>query len=628
MKYEIGNYTPATADVWVKVPSLYSGINSICMYYGNPSFVSGEDSSSVWSNGYTGYYHLEESESSTRYDSAGSNDGTPQNYEGSEHVKGILGNADNFDDTQTDYISLPDSFAITEGITLSAWIYQKGVSGTYNKIISKRSGSTFWFIATQSGGLYGCIGDSGTYSCTPSYPISNDAWHHVALTFNETEGIQYLYLDGKEIDKTATAAQLSSFSAEPTIGRDSDNLQGYFYGIIDEAEISNIKRSAEWINMTYKQVVNQDSLVSFSSEEELIVEKGLVNTTPGAIPFYTTSANPQQISLQRDESIVVSYNVNATGYEGSSYEFFAYANISANQQLNGISDTVNITIKDYDPVIDFLDPEDNARFDVFEEFNITCNATDDIRIVSLDLIIYKDNTFFSKDTVLFSSKEAGTYWTKNLSRGSYEWACIATDSAGKTNAAVNRSIVVNASYHIFFGNASGIYRLGRGESIAVDFNSSLVKYIYAIDSDSDIDWLSLKAIGHDKNGNPSTSDFIEIDELLGMTMVGRNINKTYSTDGSTPKEISTFVIYGSIVSNVPVSSGVSGSHYTGILWDSSDSSDLEFDSSEREDIVFVTEVVKGQEGKYGQYDYEISIPATFGSYKGSLDTIDFYYELN
>ncbi len=101
----------------------------------------------------------------------------------------------------------------------------------------------------------------------------------------------------------------------------------------------------------------------------------------------------------------------------------------------------------------------------------------------------------------------------------------------------------------------------------------------------------------------------------------------YSSN-SNPKNTESFTIFGNTIDNVPIVNSTNTSSFiTGILWDSSDdSSNGQFDSSE--DIVFITRVNQSSQGKYGIYDYEISVPANLR--KGitdSLTAVSIYTEI-
>ncbi|MBT7902749.1 hypothetical protein HN587_02725 [Candidatus Woesearchaeota archaeon] len=71
--------------------------------------------------------------------------------------------------------------------------------------------------------------------------------------------------------------------------------------------------------------------------------KGLISTTPGAIPFYTTDDNPQYVNLSSGETSIVSWAVNTTGTVGEAYTFFAFVNMTSDP-IDSYSESNNITI--------------------------------------------------------------------------------------------------------------------------------------------------------------------------------------------------------------------------------------------------------------------------------------------
>lgn len=73
--------------------------------------------------------------------------------------------------------------------------------------------------------------------------------------------------------------------------------------------------------------------------------KGLVSTTKGATPFYTTNNNPNSTCGDMvNNTCTVSWRVNATGSIGSSYQFFAY--VTSNESTTAYTDTISLTIYD------------------------------------------------------------------------------------------------------------------------------------------------------------------------------------------------------------------------------------------------------------------------------------------
>ncbi len=209
-----------------------------------------------WNRSLLGYWSFEYNSSTGIYDnSTHKNIGsfTGNNFGSDNITTGKFGKALEFDG-QDDYIAITDGseFNGLEELTLSAWIYQRGLTGSYNKILSKRGGSSnFWFIATKSEGLYACVASSGSYTCTDSYPVEENEWHHVVLTFKNSDQIQRVYYDGNLVLANSTTGSLAAFSASPTIGRDSDLGSGNFYGAIDEALIFDRALSQQEVRSLY-----------------------------------------------------------------------------------------------------------------------------------------------------------------------------------------------------------------------------------------------------------------------------------------------------------------------------------------------------------------------------------------
>ena len=109
---------------------------------------------------------------------------------------------------------------------------------------------------------------------------------------------------------------------------------------------------------------------------------GLISDTIGDTPFYTNESNPRTISLNKDESQVVVFWVNATGDIDSTHEFFVYANLTSDMSISNISSEWNVTIVDFAPVVSLVAPEnkDNS-VELSGEILLNCSASDDIEFV-------------------------------------------------------------------------------------------------------------------------------------------------------------------------------------------------------------------------------------------------------
>lgn len=170
--------------------------------------------------------------------------------------------------------------------------------------------------------------------------------------------------------------------------------------------------------------------------------------------------------------------------------------------------------------------------------------------------------------------------------------------------------------------------------------------VYVTDKDCSINWTSLKALGYKTDGvTAATTDFSDIDTNLNLItgysnatgFSNNNVSELFSSNGETARNTSTFIVYGTTINNIAIVNSTSmtnhaavgsSSFYTGILWDTSDDSgNGEYDTTDDEDIVFVTKLNIGQTGAVGVCDYEMTVPDRLNYYKSGSDEVEFYIEL-
>ncbi|MFH1770581.1 MAG: hypothetical protein ABH828_03415 [archaeon] len=203
----------------------------------------------------------------------------------------------------------------------------------------------------------------------------------------------------------------------------------------------------------------------------------------------------------------------------------------------------------------------------------------------------------------------------------------------ETNNKAFNSISID-SWQTFYGLINGSLKLGNSaeDNFSSWFSTSTTGNIYITDTDTSagISWTFLLALTRNTTGlagDTSLDDFSEIDTNLGTGSYVDSVNNTYS-ENNNPKKTDSFTAYQKTITNVPVVNSTNTSDFvTGILWDSDDSSNGYYDSTDDEDIVFVTKINEGKAGAYGIYDYEIRIPSNLKSYKGGTETVSLYYEL-
>ncbi|MCK4997486.1 hypothetical protein KAS08_04225 [Candidatus Pacearchaeota archaeon] len=208
-----------------------------------------------------------------------------------------------------------------------------------------------------------------------------------------------------------------------------------------------------------------------------------------------------------------------------------------------------------------------------------------------------------------------------------------TTENNETNNKISEPITIG-SWHFFYGdiNADSSFTLSDSSNYEVnkwnltDFSNA---NIYVSDYDSNIDWLSLQAIGRDTSNNPSSNDITEIDSILGSATFVDSLNSIYM-NGTEINETLTYQVFGNTIQNVPVATSITSANFkTGILWDTSDDSDTRYNSTDKEDIVFVTKVNQNTAGSYEVTDYEMRVPALLREYDNTnSETAIFYVEIN
>lgn len=200
----------------------------------------------------------------------------------------------------------------------------------------------------------------------------------------------------------------------------------------------------------------------------------------------------------------------------------------------------------------------------------------------------------------------------------------------ESNNQKNKTININ-SWQDFYGNitAEKLISNYQFQNLTVWLNqSNLNGNVFIVDKESNIDWTSLEAIGKTSSGGESSNDFSEMDSVLGMSDYEDSLYNEFTVDG-TPKKTKDFILYQRNITEVPVINTTKDTFYTGILWDySDDSGNNEYDSDDKEDLVFVSELNQSKTGKYGTYDYEITMPAKLREYNQSESSeVYLYYDL-
>ncbi len=272
LKFHIEKFDPVTemALIWVKVPRTGSAVTSgaittetIFMYYGNPSAVSGEDKAGTYDINQSLVYHFDALAQAPTDATAYQNN--PATYQGETTAIGLIGNAAKFGNQDRLLVNGSPSmrFVPESGWTLSMWFlveapqpdfsYLLNVSDNQQSVSVVLSDLTPQISVENTAGILG--------EAVASSNINPNVWHHLALVISANQ--ISMRIDGKPVANVA--ANLFEFNPTINIGGATD-----FAGAamkVDELKVSNIARSDFWYGKTFDNQAVGSDIVIYGEDE-------------------------------------------------------------------------------------------------------------------------------------------------------------------------------------------------------------------------------------------------------------------------------------------------------------------------------------------------------------------------
>ena len=239
-------------------------------------------------------YSFDQSSGSTLTDSSGNNyNGT---ITGATWTSGKVGSgALSFNGT-SDYVAIPRMNY--DEITISAWFYKNADDLTsadaifggwrWNSSVSLQEGLDLRFPINSPDTIsIVMVTTDGTakFSKSSYYNFgsgkANNAWHHVAVTYNKADGNQRLYVDGvlRDTDLHAAGNTIVPLAAytDMRIGHSRVN-NGYFNGTIDDLKVYSRAISEEEITDLYNyQYANTSPLTETFSSTSITNSSAILN---------------------------------------------------------------------------------------------------------------------------------------------------------------------------------------------------------------------------------------------------------------------------------------------------------------------------------------------------------------
>jgi hypothetical protein len=275
------NATNDLAEIWVLVDTVFSGSTSqdIKMYWGNSGALAASSGPAVFNagSGYAAVWHLsDQSDACGNLPLNGAPLGATSNP--TTKVPGIIDSAYTFNGT-SNYFFTSDStstnasacnFSNGGPFTLSAWAY---FTGTNNEHAILDKGNLNWELkmlnsAPDWGGLQYVSGTGFEY-CQSANAVSSNAWHQLffvrSLQGTSPAYAESVYVDGSLASSTVTLSASGNASVTThaiAIGNRPEQGVYWWAGNLDEAEVSTVGRSHDWIKLSYaNQQASQTLLV-------------------------------------------------------------------------------------------------------------------------------------------------------------------------------------------------------------------------------------------------------------------------------------------------------------------------------------------------------------------------------
>ncbi len=248
--YELERYNGSTGEVIMNVKRS-SVIDGLITYlgYGDSSLVADGSSATTWSNGFLGVYHLGDGTTLNVNSATGSNNGTNH---GATATAGQIDGAGAFASVSSQYVGLGGGLAGNNIATYSAWVKATSFPGAFNAVMGYDGNGHFALLMVNNSGKLSLFTNTGNINGTGSHALSAGTWYFVVMTVaisgaGSLKGYVNASLDGSTIGTIVTDA-----TAPFNIGRDDVNGR-YWNGVIDEARVSNVVRSQDWITTEYNE---------------------------------------------------------------------------------------------------------------------------------------------------------------------------------------------------------------------------------------------------------------------------------------------------------------------------------------------------------------------------------------
>jgi biopolymer transport protein ExbB len=244
------------ALIWVHVPALLPQNNSqhVWLYYGNDSPAAAAQAKGGYDVNQTGVWHFAEAAGAPQDSTAYANHAGE--FAGSRIAGAAIGAGIGFAGQPLAIPATPSlKLAAGGGFTISAWL-RAGDPSQDAVIYRQQDGDRAIVVALEGGKVVATVRDGKSSArAEAAAPLPAERWNHVAVTIGQKATV---YLNGEAAGEAAVA--LPELSGAITVGEG-------FTGELDELNLANVARSADWIRLAALGQGGDGRLVRLGEEE-------------------------------------------------------------------------------------------------------------------------------------------------------------------------------------------------------------------------------------------------------------------------------------------------------------------------------------------------------------------------
>lgn len=267
LKFHVERYdaTSNLAFVWVKVPRLAGGTatEKIFLYYGNTNAPAGADAPGTYDANQVLVYHFGADPVATDSTAFGNNSGT---FTAEANPASLIGAGVKFAGTTSIGVPSTASLRLTpdRGVTVSAWVrieapqtdaYVAELAGSNRALALGINGTQVFARLAENGQEKASAQSAGV--------LVPGQWHHLALT--AAAGRMTLFVDGAEV--AASPVELAEIAGTFTLGASAGGTN-FLTGEVDEVQVSNVARSAEWLQAAARSQGQEAPLVVYGGDAQ------------------------------------------------------------------------------------------------------------------------------------------------------------------------------------------------------------------------------------------------------------------------------------------------------------------------------------------------------------------------